>query len=420
MKGFTTAQGPFAVHRKVTLEGGPHAHPRHYLAAALCLGLAAPAVAGTKLILDSQPGDSIGQGVPRTFVPADGTFSAQKNFDEGVDVDFDGSEFWTLSFAAAGDVLLTSALFPDATRFPFQASTEHGLSVTGDGRGCNELRGAFQVHEISYGAGSTIDSFAADFVQYCDNATGPMIGAIRFNSSDLLPDVFDDDVDGVADIADNCLALANAEQLDSDLDGAGDDCDDSLEASFVVWTSEPGDYVGQGEFRHLHAGNAFFDFELEPDGAVGLDIEESTYWHLDFEAAGGGAPAVGVYEGATRYPFNGPTEPGLDVGGDGRGCNNLTGRFEVFEAEYGPGGEVLRFSADFEQHCEGAAPALRRAACAGTPPSGPATRTSTATGSSRSSTTARACRIRPSGTATATGAATTAASSRRHRSASTT
>jgi len=48
----------------------------------------------------------------------------------------------------------------------------------------------------------------------------------------------------------------------------------------------------------------------------------------------------------------------LDVYGEGRGCNQLTGRFEVQEALFGPSGEIWAFAATFEQHCEGADAAL--------------------------------------------------------------
>jgi hypothetical protein len=53
-------------------------------------------------------------------------------------------------------------------------------------------------------------------------------------------------------------------------------------------------------------------------------------------------------------PFQGSDQPGLSVSGDGRGCNTLTGRFEVLEAVYRSSGDVVSFAADFEQHCEGA------------------------------------------------------------------
>src|SRR5262249_42878490 len=64
------------------------------------------------------------------------------------------------------------------------------------------------------------------------------------------------------------------------------------------------------------------------------------------------------YENATRFPFNSPTKPGLSVDGDGAGCNELTGRFEILELVTDSSDDVQRFAADFEQHCEGGEPAL--------------------------------------------------------------
>jgi hypothetical protein len=58
-------------------------------------------------------------------------------------------------------------------------------------------------------------------------------------------------------------------------------------------------------------------------------------------------------------PFEAPGAPGLDFSGEGRGCNKLSGRFTVSEARYGPQGLIRSLRARFEQHCEGAAPALR-------------------------------------------------------------
>src|SRR5262245_63910336 len=94
---------------------------RTLLGAALCLVLTAPAGAKTLLILDSDPGDYIGQGTLRSFDTLDGNFSAQRNFDEGVSIDFDGSEFWTTDFAAPGSVPLDALLYTDAERYPFQS-----------------------------------------------------------------------------------------------------------------------------------------------------------------------------------------------------------------------------------------------------------------------------------------------------------
>lgn len=91
---------------------------------------------------------------------------------------------------------------------------------------------------------------------------------------------------------------------------------------------------------------------------VTINFNGSTRWNLSFAAPQDQQLQPGPYEGATRHPFQSPTGPGLSISGDGRGCNTLTGRFDVLEAVYTVAGEIERFAADFEQHCEGAAPAL--------------------------------------------------------------
>ncbi len=47
------------------------------------------------------------------------------------------------------------------------------------------------------------------------------------------------------------------------------------------------------------------------------------------------------------------------MSGDGRGCSGHTGQFSLEELTRGPGVGVTRFSITFEQHCDGATPALR-------------------------------------------------------------
>lgn len=321
--------------------------------ALIALLVAAPAASKTLLVLQSEEGDYVGQGQSLTFTDLDGTFDGTRNFDNGVTVDFSGAESWGVDFAAAGDVDLTLGLFEGATRFPFQEVDEHGLSVSGDGRGCNELTGRFQVHEIVYGAGNAVDQFAADFVQYCDGSPRKLVGSVRWNATDTIPDIFDTDADGVGDIGDNCPALPNADQADADLDGAGDVCDPCLDATFLAFDGTEGDYISQGELRHLNAGNAEMTVSRNFDNGITFDFAGDEFWTLDFAAPGDIDLAPGVYAGATRFPFQDPAEPGLALGGDGRGCNTLTGTFEIHEVEYDADGNVLVFSANFEQHCEG-------------------------------------------------------------------
>jgi hypothetical protein len=47
------------------------------------------------------------------------------------------------------------------------------------------------------------------------------------------------------------------------------------------------------------------------------------------------------------------------VYGNGAGCNDLTGSFDILAIRFGDAGRVKRLHATFEQHCEAATPALR-------------------------------------------------------------
>jgi hypothetical protein len=141
----------------------------------------------TSLTLNSDPGDFIGLGQSLFLTPADGTFNATTNFDSGVSVSLFGPvHFWFLDFSAAGNVPLTVGTYTGATRFPFQVFGENGLSVDGDGRGCNTLTGSFTVVEINYGANGGVDSFDALFEQHCEGATPALHGEIRFNAHPVV------------------------------------------------------------------------------------------------------------------------------------------------------------------------------------------------------------------------------------------
>ncbi|MEZ5291435.1 MAG: fibronectin type III domain-containing protein [Vicinamibacterales bacterium] len=134
----------------------------------------------------------------------------------------------------------------------------------------------------------------------------------------------------------------------------------AAQSTFLYFTSQAGDYIGQGQVLTLTPAKATFAAEENFDAGVSVDVDTTAgvNWHAEFSAPGDVPLTPGDYPDAGRYPLNGPAEPGLAIYGDGRGCNASTGRFTVLEVVYGAGGAVTRFAADFEQHCEGAQPGL--------------------------------------------------------------
>jgi hypothetical protein len=73
---------------------------------------------------------------------------------------------------------------------------------------------------------------------------------------------------------------------------------------------------------------------------------------IQFAAPTGGQLTVGEYDDAQRFPFESPGHPGIDVSGDGRGCNQDFGRFIVKDIHLDANGNIDRFWALYEQHCE--------------------------------------------------------------------
>jgi hypothetical protein len=129
------------------------------------------------------------------------------------------------------------------------------------------------------------------------------------------------------------------------------------------YVSDVGDFIGQGQ-SHSYAfadgqWGATFDTESGVDhievGVGGLPGGE--FFTLDFSAPPGEHLAVGAYEAASRWTFQG-AQPGLSIIGNYRGCNEVTGRFVITALTLGPTNSVDRFEAAFEQHCEGGAPAF--------------------------------------------------------------
>src|SRR3954452_17921017 len=74
-------------------------------------------------------------------------------------------------------------------------------------------------------------------------------------------------------------------------------------------------------------------------------------WSLTVAAPPHHALRVQRYARARREPFNG-RHPGLDLSGDGRGCNTLKGEFTIKRAKFDKRG-VKRLTLSFVQHCEG-------------------------------------------------------------------
>ena len=120
----------------------------------------------------------------------------------------------------------------------------------------------------------------------------------------------------------------------------------SAQSNLVAYYSSSGDYIGQGG-TYYTLNEAEFGVSGSADRFVVSAFGYSAY----FDGPGATALQVGVYTNATRWPFNDDT-PGLSVSGNGRGCNQLCGDFEIRELGLTDAGDVNRLWVTFTQHCE--------------------------------------------------------------------
>ncbi len=130
-------------------------------------------------------------------------------------------------------------------------------------------------------------------------------------------------------------------------------------STYLCMSSEAGDYIGGGRNYMFTEDEAVFTSRLAYDGGVETFVQESDQRDLTFAPPKGSQLQKGTYEDAQRAPFREGKHPGIDIGGAGRGCNEITGRFTILEFSYDYAtGAIQHLAVDFEQHCEGGDPAL--------------------------------------------------------------
>jgi hypothetical protein len=146
--------------------------------------------------------------------------------------------------------------------------------------------------------------------------------------------------------------------------GSADSTLETVQSGMLAMSSDAGDYIGQGRlYSFATPSNLFFARSDEGGSRITVTVRpdpvDTSYWSLEFAAPWGQQLVPGTYTNVERASSRSIGSAGLDINGEYRGCNRVAGSFTVLEARYEPSGYVDSFDATFEQHCEGATPALR-------------------------------------------------------------
>lgn len=154
----------------------------------VCLAvLAVPSVASATstppgwVTMVSESGDYIGQGHNELF--DDGTVGLDGGLgyvSVHTPTPAGGVFGYTIEFAPPSGQDLQIGEYDNAERYPFEPVSSPGLTVSGDGRGCNEDFGRFIIKDIHVDGGGVVDRFWALYEQHCENAGAPaLFGEIK-------------------------------------------------------------------------------------------------------------------------------------------------------------------------------------------------------------------------------------------------
>lgn len=290
---------------------------------------------GNAYAFTSAPGDFIGQGQAQTLTPPAWSFAAnQGNLGPaGMAVSVrSGLVDWTIEMAAPVGESLQVGTYTNAMRAAFRQGGQPGLDVSGDGRGCNNVFGTFTISRIEVGTDGIVRAFEATFTQHCESQTAPSLGGhVRF-----------------------AWEPETSTSPPPDLSQPGPFPPSGNAYSF---SSQSGDYIGQGKAQMLTPPAWTFVGQGTAVSGVYVDMRSGSSaalvdWNVTIAAPQGQSLHVGTYTNARRAAFRSGTQPGLDVNGDGRGCNEVYGIFTVTKIEVGSAGQVTAFEATFVQHCE--------------------------------------------------------------------
>ena len=126
---------------------------------------------------------------------------------------------------------------------------------------------------------------------------------------------------------------------------------------FVYLESEQGDWVGQGA-SYLYTDDDAQINVTSSEAILSIDIFGSENWSGDFAGMSHlNQLEAGYYGDLERFSFHNPVKGGLTWGGEGRGCNVLTGWFVVDSVTY-DGSNLVGIEMRFEQFCDGDTGAL--------------------------------------------------------------
>ncbi|MDZ4184751.1 MAG: hypothetical protein U1D97_07210, partial [Desulfuromonadales bacterium] len=227
--------------------------------------------------------------------------------------------------------------YDNLQRYPVQDPVKGGLNWSGEGRGSNTLTGWFAIDNVTYVNG-TLTAIDLRFEQHSEGAPPALHGQIHWESSDTTTPP--------GPVNPPPVGLWQPPSGSTPSSG-----------NYIYLQSDTGDYIGSGQTYTYTPANAQVTVSVS-EGHLSIIIDGIENWAGDFQTMDIlNQLQQGYYGNLQRYPFHNPAKGGLYWAGEGRGSNTLTGWFAIDSVTY-VNGALTAIDLRFEQHSEGAAPAL--------------------------------------------------------------
>ena len=366
------------------------------------------AQADSFISLKSDQGDWIGYGQDHELT-GDFNVSIGKN-----QVSINHSSGFNFLFVPPNNRDFERGAYLSAERSPFRGPSNPGMSVKSSGRGCNTIAGEFYIYELDYNGDTQI--LAMDFIQYCDSNSAKLEGSIRINSDiqtpyplpfPIISSSSSSVLEGNSFVITGAKSFSKVSEIEScyweqisgpeinitnvakestevevlngvelggeeivlkltvnDNLGQSESIEHSIHANsksdprtYFTMDSRAGDYIGAGQDWFYDLSTSSITMSKNYANGVSVSISGSAHWFADFAAPDKVQLQVGEYEYAERFPFQDAGVAGLDISGNGRGCNRSYGRFNVTKLVW-ENNQPKAFKANFEQHCERASAPL--------------------------------------------------------------
>jgi len=206
------------------------------------------------------------------------------------------------------------------------------LLIFGQGSGCSAEASTLTIYQVTTGADGAVTRLNATFNQVCDNSAGRMVGLIRDDATIPTP----------------VPRLPSSAQPVTPPPNSGTT---SAHPDELSWLSAHGDYIGGGQPVDYTGSSVRVGGSL---GGVDVNVAVGPPgWNLQLIAPAGEQLTTGTYPDATgTIPDAGP---GIDIEGEGRGCDDTRGTFTIYQIASGPDGTLTQLNATFSQTCDNSA-----------------------------------------------------------------